>query len=138
MKIFIHRFFWSLVILLQIMATALNFHPDAPAESMALLVLVFRAGFIASALGVAFQKRFYKHNFWAGFFGICVAASLLSILGLLSQLTLGSFLESGYLLGFTLLRFVALFTGLFAIFVYVYGSPSIWFEPAKSTASQID
>ncbi len=120
------RLFWFLVLLAQIGIIVLPFTPFYSRLNISdpgFLTFIFRLAFCVPLVLVALQKKFLRHNFWAGFFGVSVASLML---GLLSFLSLFSQSFSSQALGFLTFVFVQQIVCVFGQFIYVYSSPHLW------------
>lgn len=134
---FPERFFWSVMLVLQVTAIAAELLFDP--LRYALLALVSLCCCVAM-LGMILQVQIYRHNFWAGFvgvvmpFGIALALAVLALTGV--GLTGGGLNEERVL--YALTAMILQLTSFAAPFVYVYGSPQIWRLPMQATVPALN
>jgi|GEM_PF-4427120 len=124
-----HRLFWFLVLVAQIGIIVMPctvFYPTLGLSRPSPFTFSFQIAFCIPLVLLVLQKKLFRHNFWAGFFGVSVASLMLSLMSFLSQLNPNF---SGQALGFVAFVFVLQLACIFCQFIYVYSSPHLWHVP---------
>jgi hypothetical protein len=119
------RVFWSLLLLMHAASLAAAL-VGAGGLSMTSRVLAtgFEAVVLLACIGLIAGRRMFRHDTWARIFGIATAAG---VTGLLSLASTAVHLDArAVTLPGAMLGLVELLTGVFALFVYTFGSPRIW------------
>ncbi|MUV14607.1 hypothetical protein [Noviluteimonas gilva] len=117
-----HRAFWMLALLLELAVLVSVFVVDR----LTLRLVLLGATLLPVAL-LALQRRWGRHNFWAGYLGIYVlfAPAWISAMwaGLVALGSIG--------LPPLLLAMVLYLLTLLAVAMYVFASPRLWFAAAE-------
>lgn len=126
-----HRIFWGLVLILQVGMIYLALTPSLVVNTkLPTLGIVFQAFSCLGILGLVLQRRIFRHNFWAGYFGVIVASALFGLMMLAGFGFNGPTEDSALVV--TAIAAVGYILSIFGIFIYVYASPHIWFRPAEA------
>lgn len=92
--------------------------------------IVFQAISCFGILGLVLQRRIFRHNFWAGYFGVLVASALFGLMMLAGFGFKGPTEDSDFAV--TVVAAIGYILSIFGIFIYVYASPRIWIRPAEA------